>query len=225
MTDSIDPKPSEKKKSLIYIYIGLAVLVIIGLIVAVIILTGSKKDGNNNTAQSSNSSSTNKTSTKAQSVVIGGITYTGTADCTIPNKVLMSDFLGYPLSTLVAKYGGVSQLHPTYASQVIRCENDHYYIAINATKADQVADYIEIQEKDFGTCDAGINNVLPWVDKSLNAIGMDPTTKGSATYDTEDDRSQVEYSDYMVGDKKSYLTVECNVSGDYIGVLTVLMRQ
>lgn len=221
MTDLIKSKPNEKKKSLIYIYIGLGVLVVIGLIITIVILSGSKKD---DTSKSTNSSNSSSTSVKKISVDVKGVAYTGAADCTIPNKVLMSDFLGYALSTLVAKYGGVSQIHPTYASQVIKCENDHYYIAINATKTDQVADYIEIQEKDFGTCDAGINNVLPWVDKSLSAIGMDPTTKGSATYDTEDDRSQVEYSDYMVGDKKSYLTVECNVTGDYIGVLTVLIR-
>ncbi len=218
MLDSAKRKSKGKNKNLVIVGIGLGALVIIGLIITVIILSTSKKSDSGAIVNKSNSTSTAKTIT----VVSNGITSVGAADCTIPNKVLMSDFLGYSLTALIAKYGGASQINPKYTGQLIICENDKYFIRITAMNADQIANYIEIQEKEFGSCDAGIDNVKPWVDKSMTAVGLDPTTKGASTYDTGDGRSQIEYSNYMVGDKKTYLTIECNVTGDYIGVLTVL---
>ena len=194
--------------------IVLGILIITGVIATVIILSAPKKASDSNIE-------TPQISQKLQTVVLNNITLTGTPDCTIPDKVLMTDFLGYPLATLVAKYGGVSQIHPEYVPQVIVCENDNYFIRINAWKTDMIASYIEIQEKEFGSCDAGISRVLPWVDKSMLAVGLDPTNKGAATYDTEDNRSDVEYNDYILDGKKTQITIACTITGDYIDVLAV----
>lgn len=185
-----------------------------------IVFNNQKSNDDSNTDNSSKN--INKTEQKSQEMTIGEVKISGKSDCTIPNKVVMTDFFGYSLSDITAKYGGVSQLNPKYSSQVITCENDNYFIRINFTDSKMIADYIEIQEKEFGTCESGIDNVLPWVDKSMRAVGLDPTTKGVATYDTEDYRSQIEYDHYMIDGKDTYLTVECNISGDYIGVLAVL---
>lgn len=217
-------KQALNKKNIVIVVVIISVLAIIGIIINIILSQSGKRDSVT-TTKNVDSSKTTSTKQKSQTLKINGITLTGAPNCTIPDKVLMSDFLGYSLTTIVAKYGGVSQLHPEYTSQVITCENDNYFIRINSTKTNQIADYIEIQEKEFGTCDAGIDNVLPWVDKSMRAVGLDPGTKGSATYDTEDYRSQVEYNNYTIGQYKTYLTVECNITGDYIGVLAVLAEQ
>jgi len=190
-------------------------IIIIGVIIAITLSTN--KD--NKTANADNKTSTNKT---VQSLTISGIAVSGATNCTIPSKVIMTDFLGLSLADIATKYGGTSQLNPKYSAQVITCENNNYLIRINFTNSKMIANYIEIQEKEFGTCDAGIDKVLPWVDKSMRAVGLDPSTKGTATYDTEDDRSQVEYDNYLIGDKNTYLTVECNITGNYIGVLAVL---
>lgn len=209
-----------KRKRLLII----GAIIVICLIIGVVVWLNSSKNASNSSINTTNQSQSSQASQTKLTVTTNNIISIGASDCVIPDKVLMTDFLGYSLTSLIAKYGGISQLNSAYVPQVIVCEDNNYYIRITSTAADQIANYIEIQEKEFGYCNAGIDNVKPWVDKSMLAVGLDPTTKGSPTYDTGDNRSQIKYSSYMVGDKKTFLTIECNITGDWIGVITVLDR-
>ncbi|MBP9758848.1 hypothetical protein KBD45_04065 [Candidatus Dojkabacteria bacterium] len=138
--------------------------------------------------------------------------------CEIPNSIKMSDFLGFQMKDLAEKYNAEYKVMDSGYALNIMCENDNYKVNIMSTKKDLIANYVIINLKEFGTCDAGIENVKGWVDKSITAVGYNPASKGTARYNTESDLSQIIYDNFDTGDKKIELLVECNITGSYIAV-------
>ena len=193
---------------------GLALLLLIFFFVYWFAIKKTGKSTSSNTSSQSTQSQSKSTSNSS-----------GVRACVIPSKVVMSDFLGYSMKTLSEKYGGEYKVGADGYAWSIICESDNYWIDIAATKKDQIADYVIIQLKEFGSCTAGINNVLPWVDKSIKAVGYDPSTKGTPRYDTENDLSQVIYDNYNTGKQTIELIVECNVTGDNIEVDAITTNQ
>ncbi|MEI7741980.1 MAG: hypothetical protein WCJ29_05790 [bacterium] len=145
--------------------------------------------------------------------------------CVIPNKLKLSDFIGLPMKDLADKYGGEFKLYPNGFASNIVCENDAYKVNIMATKKDHLADYVLMEFKELGYCEAGINNVKAWADKSITAAGYNPATKGTPRINTENNMSQLNYDDYNTGDKNIILIVECNITGNYITVGAVMLRK
>jgi len=145
-------------------------------------------------------------------------------NCTIPNSMKMSDMIGVSMKELAERYGATYKVYDSGYAANIMCENEKYKINIMSTQKDLVVNYVIMELKEFGYCTAGIENVAKWVDKSINAVGYNASTKGSARNNTENNMSQIAYDNYNDNGKKMILAVECNITGNYIGVNAILTK-